>query len=162
VEPFTREQAEEGWQSREPGRMVRCAVVPALPLAKPILVVDDNAQTREMVCAMLTREGYTVLEAANGKQALELLVSETQETPCLILLDLGMPVMSGREFLAIARNYSRLARIPVLVTSGIYEYPGALDYDAVIGYLPKPVDFETLLGAVRRVARGDIALVAER
>jgi two-component system KDP operon response regulator KdpE len=122
---------------------------------KSILLVDDNADTRAVLCAMLTDEGYAVLEASNGKQALDLLVSESHEEPCLIVLDLGMPVMSGREFLAIASNYSRLARVPVLVTSGSHEHPGALDHDAVIGYLPKPFDFETLLATVRRVAERD-------
>ncbi len=146
--------------------MLRCRAVPSLPHMKSILLVDDNADTRAVLGAMLTYEGFAVLEASNGKQALDLLVSDTSEEPCLIVLDLGMPVMSGREFLAVARNYSRLARVPVLVTSGTHEHPEALGHDAVIGYLPKPFDFETLLATVRRVAEGDAgseaALVHER
>lgn len=76
---------------------------------KPVLVVDDHEDTREMVATMLTDSGFDVVQAANGKEAIDLLVSAGQVEPCLIVLDLEMPVMTGWEFLAIMKSYHRLS-----------------------------------------------------
>jgi CheY-like chemotaxis protein len=122
---------------------------------KPILIVDDNADTREVICEMLAYEGYAVVNAPNGRQALDLLVSGDKEAPCLIVLDLGMPVMSGWEFLESVRSYARLANIPVLVTSGTDVQSEVLKHEAVIGCLLKPVNFEKMLATIRRVTRED-------
>ena len=59
-----------------------------------ILVVDDEATVRQFVEAVLQREGYTVLEASNGREALDIFRIR-QEEIALVLLDLGMPEMSG-------------------------------------------------------------------
>lgn len=73
-----------------------------------VLVVDDHADTRDLVCALLRIEGYRVSEAENGKVALELLIADAETVPSLIILDLEMPVMTGWEFLVLIRNYHRL------------------------------------------------------
>jgi DNA-binding response OmpR family regulator len=127
----------------------------------PVLVVEDDGDSRAAICSMLSLEGYSVVQVADGKQALDLLVSEGQERPCLIVLDLGMPVMSGWEFLAIARNYARLASIPVLVTSGRQDHPEALKHGAIIGRLHKPLNFQTLLATVRRVVQEHSQIAGE-
>lgn len=119
---------------------------------KPVLVVDDHEDTREMVATMLTDSGFDVVQAANGKEAIDLLVSAGQVEPCLIVLDLEMPVMTGWEFLAIMKSYHRLSSIPVVVTSGSQQKSEALRHGAVIAYLPKPVNLAGLLERVRQVA----------
>jgi len=115
-------------------------------------VVDDHKDTREVVCSVLRDEGFVVVQASNGKEALDLLVTQGQQQPCLIILDLEMPVMSGWEFLAIIRSYTRLSSIPVLVISGSQKVSEAVRHGAVLAYLPKPVDFNALLDKVREVA----------
>jgi CheY-like chemotaxis protein len=119
---------------------------------RPILVVDDHEDTREMVAALLTKEGYTVVQAANGRVALDLLVSEEQTEPCLIVMDLEMPVMSGWELLAIIKSYHRLSSIPVVITSGSQKQSEALRHGAVVAYLPKPTPLDVLLKKIREKA----------
>jgi len=77
-----------------------------------ILVVEDDAPTRELVRRMLERAGWTVDEAENGRAALERLA---EATPGLILLDLMMPEMDGFEFLEVVRQREAWRDIPVVV-----------------------------------------------
>ena len=77
-----------------------------------VLLIEDDAATREMMCAMLTREGWTVSEAVNGRIALERL--ETIR-PDLILLDLMMPEMDGFEFVYQLRAHPEWHTIPIIV-----------------------------------------------
>src|SRR5688572_15693160 len=85
---------------------------------KTILVVDDTEDIRDLVCTWLRRAGYGVVEAENGEVALELMARMT-EPPCLVLLDLMMPVMSGSDVLAKLRASAKFAALPVVVTSAI-------------------------------------------
>ncbi len=78
----------------------------------PILVVEDDASTREMAHRILDREGYTVEDAANGRVALQVV---RKQVPLLILLDLMMPEMDGFEFLTELRRDARLRPVPVIV-----------------------------------------------
>lgn len=116
-----------------------------------VLVVDDHADTREFVAEFLRTEGYVVSEAENGSVALELLVADAEQVPCLIILDLEMPVMTGWEFLARIRTDLRLSLIPVLVTSGsrvcLAELAGAA------GLLRKPYALDELLTHVVALGR---------
>jgi CheY-like chemotaxis protein len=112
-----------------------------------VLVVDDHADTREFVSELLRTEGYLVSEAENGRVALELLIADAEHVPCLIILDLEMPVMTGWEFLGLIRNYHRLSRIPVLVTSGSGVHQDALP-TGIAGFLRKPYSLEELLASV--------------
>src|SRR5688572_15412008 len=84
----------------------------------PVLVVDDEDEGRELLRDALEDAGYVVVEASNGKEALTLLTTAGSPEPCLIVLDLNMPVMTGWELLAIVKGYYRLSRIPILVISG--------------------------------------------
>jgi CheY-like chemotaxis protein len=81
-----------------------------------VLVVEDVEDIREMVAEPLRDAGYDVLEAEHGKQALALL-DTMKGRPCLVLLDLMMPVMSGSELLRTLKDTHRLAAIPVVVVS---------------------------------------------
>jgi CheY-like chemotaxis protein len=116
---------------------------------KPVLVVDDHDDSRAAVCSLLRDAGFAVIDAANGKEALVLLVSEDQPEPCLIVLDLDMPVMSGWEFLAIAKSYYRLSLIPFVVLAESPKQSEAVKHGAVVGYFPKPVDLDLLVAKVR-------------
>jgi CheY-like chemotaxis protein len=78
------------------------------------LVVEDDANSRQLVCRMLEKEKIRFVEAENGSVALEQLHSEI---PGLILLDLMMPVMDGFEFLSLLRQNPRFAGIPVVVVT---------------------------------------------
>src|SRR5688572_11356455 len=73
----------------------------------PVLVVEDDREQRETLCAMLDLEGFRHAEAANGREALDYL--EGFPAPCLVLLDLDMPVMNGWDFRARQLADERLA-----------------------------------------------------
>jgi CheY-like chemotaxis protein len=117
----------------------------------PVLVVDDCQETRDGIRDLLQCRGYVVAEAADGREALELL--ERGVTPCLIMLDLSMPVMGGWELLAILNSDCRLSRIPVMLLSGDPLDQAAARRRAFAAYLRKPPRPEILLGAVRSHAR---------
>jgi|GEM_PF-1222017 len=123
---------------------IRAAVAPQ---SGAILVVEDDAGIRESVCTILADEGYPVLSAVNGKDAIDLLRS-TSPRPRLILLDLMMPVMNGWEFYARTRLDNVIAAIPVVVMS-------AYEGDARTGsltLLKKPLRLDELLAAVAEMS----------
>ncbi|HEX3244448.1 MAG TPA: response regulator, partial [Chloroflexota bacterium] len=82
------------------------------PTSQPILVVDDDAATRDMIRRMLEKEGWTVEEAENGRVGLERV---EQGRPALILLDLMMPEMDGFEVLAQVRKRGGGQDVPILI-----------------------------------------------
>ena len=84
---------------------------------KTILVVDDERDIRESLGDLLREEGYDVIEAQNGVEALARLRENTHVSPCVIVLDLMMPVMDGYQFRAEQLRDSALAGIPVVVVS---------------------------------------------
>jgi CheY-like chemotaxis protein len=111
-----------------------------------VLVVDDDPEIRSAVRMLLEDEGYRVSVAANGEEALERLRSGA--APCLILLDLMMPVMDGFVFLERHRADPELAGIPIVVVTAAGER-------RVAGFsagnvLAKPVRAEKLLGVVNQ------------
>ena len=78
--------------------------------AKPVLVVDDDPDIRESLCALLQGEGYATITAENGAEA----VAQMQEhQPCFVILDLMMPVMDGWEVRTKMQEQHELATIPV-------------------------------------------------
>ena len=113
-----------------------------------VLVVDDYADARETIRELLEQNGHPVIEASNGQQALNLLVSQSTPRIGLIVLDLQMPVMDGWQFLKLLGNYVLLASIPVLVVSA---HAGQLKPSAqnhILGCLQQPYDANELLGLV--------------
>jgi DNA-binding response OmpR family regulator len=82
-----------------------------------VLVVDDDENTLASVRALLDQAGFEVDTAATGRDALGKLLDEKQ--PAVIVLDIRMPVMDGRQFLTIVRAYHRLASIPVIVLTAV-------------------------------------------
>jgi CheY-like chemotaxis protein len=107
-----------------------------------ILVVEDETDVREALAIFFETEGYDVLQAANGKEALALLGASP--TVCLILLDLFMPVMDGWAFRRAQLADARLAAIPVIVISADrLAVEKAKDLGARGCHL-KPIDFDRL------------------
>ena len=114
----------------------------------PILVVEDDADSRELLCELLRTYGYETVQAANGLEALAWL----DRTPALslIVLDLMMPMMDGWEFRRRQQQHPTHGRVPVLVASAdtrVNARPADLQAEAL---LCKPLDFTRLLGLVRR------------
>ncbi len=115
-----------------------------------VLLVEDDADLREVLAECLRLEGYTVAETFDGVDALALLHSGAR--PALILLDLVMPRMDGRQFLRAIREEVDLARIPVVLVTGT---PPQDLSEQVTAILKKPFATNGLLGYVRRYVRGD-------
>src|SRR4051794_5000198 len=89
-------------------------------MPRTILVVDDDVDLREAISETLTDEGYQVLTASNGREALDLLRPPASLTPGLILLDLMMPVMSGFEFLERCAADHSVASVPRVIIMSAY------------------------------------------
>ena len=114
-----------------------------------VLVVDDDPAIREALADLLGDEGYQVVTAMNGVEALDKLRAPLQRRPCVILLDLMMPYMNGHQFFAEQQQDAALASIPIVVVSA----DAAVRQKAASfggGYLVKPVRIETVLEAVER------------
>lgn len=114
---------------------------------KTILVVEDNEDIREYVTLMLRGDGYEVLEAENGQDALEQL-ERMPTLPCLLILDLMMPVMSGPELLQTLRQRAGFSQLPVVVLSAGGRQDQVQD---VRKFLRKPVDPQRVRSAVREI-----------
>jgi CheY-like chemotaxis protein len=116
-----------------------------------ILVVDDEPDSRTFIGTVLEDAGATVLEAASGKEGLEL---ARREHPDLMTLDLEMPGMDGGQVFQAMRTEEELKTIPVCIVSGHPELRGLI-YQRTMpppdGYLDKPVDEERLLLNVRKI-----------
>jgi CheY-like chemotaxis protein len=114
---------------------------------RPVLVVDDDEDVRDVVATVLDDAGFAVALAGDGSEALRRL-RQGGVTPCLIILDLMMPVMDGYRFRAEQRADAALAAIPTLVfTAGsVGPEVKALDPLAVIR---KPIDLNRLLELIR-------------
>ncbi|MGZ3478706.1 MAG: response regulator [Myxococcaceae bacterium] len=123
---------------------------PALS-SSTVLVVDDDPGIRESVTEVLTAEGYRVLQAGDGAEALEHLADLAER--CVVLLDLAMPRMNGLEFLAELSRRGQIARTPVLVMSA-NAHPGELDHPQIVALLRKPFELDELLRWVEVCARG--------
>lgn len=115
-----------------------------------IMVVDDDDEIREALSDVLTDEGYEVVGARDGVQALEYL--RGGKRPSAILLDLWMPVMDGWQLRHELLSDSTLADIPVIVLTAVRDQraQGLMVADV----LTKPVQLERLLGALAATTRG--------
>jgi CheY-like chemotaxis protein len=117
------------------------------PELRPVLVVDDDAAIREVVQAIVETEGYRVITAADGAEALGHLRSGVR--PGLILLDLRMPGMDGRAFREVQAADPVLSTIAVVVISGDSDAP-RVARGLGLECLPKPVSLDRLLSVVKR------------
>jgi CheY-like chemotaxis protein len=114
----------------------------------PILVVDDEAEIRQLISEVLTDEGYIVDQEANGYAAL-IYLRVAPTLPCVILLDLMMPLMSGWDFLRSIQGHPVFASIPIVAISAVRTFAAATVLGAQEG-LDKPLDLDRLVALVRR------------
>jgi CheY-like chemotaxis protein len=117
--------------------------------AARILLVEDDPGIRETVAECLEFRGYAVSAVANGVEALAWLSREAP--PELIVLDLSMPVMNGRELLKRVRADPRLRGVPAVLMTGAM--PSRTPIPLAEAVLSKPFEFEDLLDTVARLAR---------
>jgi CheY-like chemotaxis protein len=119
----------------------------AMP-CKCILIIEDEKAIRDSLQLFLEFEGYKVYSAPNGREGLEILPK--LDLPCLILLDLMMPVMNGWEFIAALEKNMMLAPIPVVVLTAFSDKAKAINAKQV---LKKPIDLEILLKVVSQYCK---------
>lgn len=113
-----------------------------------IMIVDDDFDIRDALSQVLEDEGYGVLAAANGREALAML--RNGQRPAIILLDLMMPVMNGWQFRVEQLGDPALADIPVVVISADGNISAKSEAIKPVGYLKKPIQLDALLAAVSR------------
>lgn len=106
------------------------------------LVVDDNADIRALLTRALEMEGFQVTAAENGEAAKTMI--ETVDKPCVILLDLMMPVMDGKQFLEWKNQQRHLDDVPVIVISALRD----ATLQGVRAALKKPIDLNELFEVV--------------
>ncbi len=116
---------------------------------RPVLVVEDDRETRELLASCLEHSGIPVIMASNGKEGLERLA---HEEPCVVLLDLMMPVMDGEQFRRAQVRDSRLARIPTILVTAVHDAAERAK-ELGVGLLPKPFNLDDLVWVVRSIAR---------
>ncbi|MHB8381704.1 MAG: response regulator [Candidatus Binataceae bacterium] len=117
-----------------------------MPFNETVMVVEDEDQAREFLIEILNYEGFDALGFPNGAEALTYLESATAP-PCVVVLDLLMPVMNGRQLRAAMLEKKELAQIPVIVVTALD--PSAARDLKPAHVLPKPVDVDQLLKMVR-------------
>ncbi|HEU5099317.1 MAG TPA: response regulator [Roseiflexaceae bacterium] len=114
-----------------------------------ILIVEDQPEIRTVIAEILVDEGYQVASVTNGMEALTYL-REQAEPPHLILLDLGMPVMTGWEFREEQQRDPALTGIPVIVMSALPDLNRKAAALQATDCLDKPIELDALLGMVAR------------
>ena len=107
-----------------------------------VLVVEDDDDCREAVSFVLENAGHEVVAAENGKVALNRL---RDSEPCVIVLDLMMPVMDGWRFRAAQLQDDRAASLPVVIMSAVAQVDERAQQLGVQDYVSKPIEPEQLL-----------------
>jgi two-component system, cell cycle response regulator DivK len=141
-------------KTREPGAALHSSCVSTPPSrgqrAPLILVVDDNLDAREMYAMYLEYEGFRVMEAQNGHEAIEKTLTDQ---PSLVLMDVSMPRLDGWDAVKILKADPRTCAIPVLMLTGhaYDEHRAKAASVGADGFLAKPVLPDQLAREVRRV-----------
>lgn len=123
--------------------------------SKPILLVEDDLVDVMTVKRALKeiRVANPVVNQENGEEALKYLRCPDNAKPCIILLDLNMPIMNGIEFLQVVKQDALLKRIPVVVlTTSEEQQDKVCSFDlGVAGYMAKPVDYRQFVEVIRTI-----------
>jgi CheY-like chemotaxis protein len=120
--------------------------------SKTVLLVEDDLDIRDVLQDVLEGDGYDVVPAANGKQALDFLTLNDPPGADLVILDLMMPMISGWDVLERMAKSPKLSSIPVIVVSAVARDKPPRAYT----FLRKPFTLEALGGAVRRCLTGAV------
>ena len=139
----------EGWaepiaEPAEPGQQAPQRI------AALILVVDDQTDLRQLTADLLSCNGYDVVQAGHGREAIAKL---SEHSPDLVILDLNMPVMDGWQFRAeqLRLPDGHLTAIPVLLLTGEDRSDDQIRTLKAVGFIKKPFDAEQLLHAIHTV-----------
>ena len=121
----------------------------------PILLVEDD-QVDVMTVKRALKEIHVtnpVVNLENGEEAVKFLRDPKSEKPCIILLDLNMPIMNGIEFLQVVKHDAQLKRTPVVVLTTSEEQQDKVNsFDlGVAGYMTKPVDYRQFVEVMRTI-----------
>ena len=113
-----------------------------------ILCIDDEADIRGLIVEELTDAGFSTLEAANGREGLEILLAKW---PDIVICDVTMPEMNGHELLAeIQLNHAELSNIPFIFLTAMADKENRITglQAGAADYLTKPVDLDILLAKI--------------
>jgi len=116
---------------------------------RTVLVVEDDTDIREALAEVIEDGNYYAIRADNGEVALQKL-RDGEIVPCVILLDMMMPVMDGREFLTLQQNDAALKEIPVVVLSAHADAARAAAQLKTAAFLKKQIDVRELLRTIER------------
>jgi CheY-like chemotaxis protein len=125
----------------------------ATPAVGNILIVEDDAATREMISALVAMQGFNAVVAEDGLEALHLLRTvrrRAPDEPCLVLLDLKMPRLSGHEFRRAQLGDPTVASVPVALISGAVDLEQRAEALGAVATVRKPIEIDLLLDVVRR------------
>jgi len=118
-----------------------------LVVSAKVLVVEDHADTRELIAMLLNMAGYAVATAADGQQGI---TQASLQQPDIIVTDINMPNLTGTEMIKRLRNLQEFSSVPIIVLTA---YGNDVALDAVTRgankALAKPVDFELLVGTIK-------------
>ena len=119
-----------------------------------VLVVEDNEEVTRFLQELLTADGYEVVQARNGVEAMVALTAPPEECPQVVLLDIGLPLESGVSVLSFLRNVLR-SGLPVIVLTGSADEQEeqTIREMGVTAYLRKPTSSEHLLAAITEAVR---------
>lgn len=122
---------------------------------KPLLIIEDD-QVDVMTIKRALKEIHVsnpVVHLENGEEALHYLRDPSKDKPCIILLDLNMPIMNGTEFLEVIKHDNELRRFPVIVLTTSEEQQDKLNSFnlGVAGYMAKPVDYKQFVEVMRSI-----------
>lgn len=122
---------------------------------KPILLVEDD-QVDTMTVIRALRDIHVtnpLVRQENGEAALSYLRDSNNDKPCIILLDLNMPIMNGIDFLQVMKNDDQLKAIPVVVLTSFEEQEDKVNSLnlGVAGYMDKPVDYRQFVEVMRSI-----------
>jgi len=118
-----------------------------------VLIVEDDADVRDMLAALLAIEGFHAIGAEDGLEALHLLRSmrhRAPQTPCLVLLDLKMPRLGGQEFRRAQLGDPTVASVPIAVMSGALDVEQRAQALGAVAVVAKPIDVDLLMNVVKR------------
>jgi DNA-binding response OmpR family regulator len=128
--------------------------MPAVECKKLVLVVDDDAAVRTLVCKALQAKGYDVKEAADGLAASEAL-GTMPRTPDLLICDVMMPTIDGFSLARLIKQHAELRTMPIIFLTARTQ-PGDLVHGIQLGarhYIQKPFSIKDLLDKVEKTVR---------
>jgi len=118
-----------------------------------VLIVEDDEPVRNLIATILDASGFCAIAAEDGLEALHVLRTvrrQSPEIPCLVLLDLALPRLSGREFRRAQLADPNVAQVPVAVISGAADLEARAEGLGAVATISKPIDVDRLMDVVQR------------